>query len=446
MNPEPSCKLPALAPYDRFFLASSLALMERGLPGHHVFAHLSLHGPLDLQLLRTRLVRTLNRHPILKAGIMCSGLTKQPRWTIHADIVTLPLEEVALLDSPDPAAERDAILRTAAQERQDPSRGPLLCLWVFRMGHDRYDLVLRWPHYLMDLAGGERVLTEIAAEDHQHLAKPPAPSSLGLFRSLAAWCRGMWYLRRVNFLKGNRLKSTAKSDILTVETLRRCWSEEQTAAIDAAAKASCHSGPLLHTRWHIASVVRAADAVFARADVHRREHYLISLPQRRVPPRLGVMTGNDLTIGTLILHRDALTDLRATDDALASQLADHDRRQLADAHEMTTAFPGRFPLPLYVWLLKKFRIFPRYSIGFSAYRVDDMSNGFLGCRVEDFSFWTVPPSPPGIIATFCRFRGKLSLGLTYFSNVCSPETAFNICNELERQLRLAHQSCLGKPK
>lgn len=439
----PSRKMPALAPYDRFFLASSLALMKKGLPGHHVFARLALHGRLDLQQLRARLARTLDRHPVLTARVACSRLFKQPHWTAQDDGMSgvdseplLPLEVVLLVDSLHATAERDAILRTAAQERQDPSRGPLLRLWVFQFSDDRHDLVLRWPHYLMDLTGGERLLAEIAAEDDQLPIESPAISSPGVLRSLAAWCRGMWYLRRVNFLKGNRFKVAVDGEPLTVETLRHSWTEEETAAIDAAAKESCASGPMLHTRWHLASVARAIDAVFARVGVHRREHYLISLPQRREPQRRRAIAGNDLTIHTLVLHRDALADLRAADDALGSQIADHARRRLDEANEMATAFPGRFPLPLYAWLLEKFRIFPRYSIGFSGYRADDMAHGFLGCLVEDFAFWTVPPSPPGILAAFCRFRGRLNLRLTYFSNVCSPATASNICDELERQLGL----------
>jgi len=245
----------------------------------------------------------------------------------------------------------------------------------------------------------------------------------------------MWRLRRVNFIKGNRLKTAVDGGPPTAETLRRSWSLEQTAAIDGMAKATCGSGPMLHTRRHMASVVRAVDAVFARADVHRREHYLISLPQRRNPSRRrDAIAGNDLTIGTFILHRDAMKDRRAVDAAIAAQIAEHARRRLDRADETTTAFPGYFPLPLYVWLLKKFRIFPRHSIGFTDYRANQVPRDFLGCRVEDFSFWPVPTSPPGIIAAFCRFRGRLSFSLTYFSNACSATTATDICHELERQL------------
>jgi len=441
MNASASPVMPALGPYDRFFLASSLALMQKGLPGHHVFVRLCLSGRLDLNLLRARLTQTLKRHPVLTAGIACTRLTRQPYWVAGTDhpsgdesVSSLPLEEIMLTGSPDPEAKRDAMLQCAAQERQAPSPGPLLRLWVFHFGEDRHDLVLRWPHYLMDLTGAESFLAEIAAECAGPVHRGTAAASPGFFRSVAAWCRGMWWLRQVNFLKGNRLKAVSTGDPVRFETLHHAWTEAQSASIDAAARESCKSGPLLHTRWHIASVVRAVDAVFARADTHRRDHYLISLPQRREPAGRAAIAGNDLTIATLVLHRGALDGPHAVDDALALQLAARADRRRGEADEMTTAFPGRFPLPLYVWLLRRFRIFPRYSIGFTSNRAADWTDGFLGCRVEDVAVWGVPPSPPGIIASFCRFRSRLSLSLGYFTNVCSPATAAEILRELEQRL------------
>ncbi|MEK6643622.1 MAG: hypothetical protein AABZ08_06900 [Planctomycetota bacterium] len=452
MNDGPSPSMPSLGAYDRFFLASSLALLKKGLPGHHVFAQLALRGPLDLHRMRTRLMQILDHHPVLRARIECSRITKQPRWTVQSDAAmervvrsSLQPEELVVIDLRDPATDRDAILRAAAQEQINPFEGPLIRLWVFQIADDRHDLVLRWPHHLMDLTGAERLLAELGSEEGQATIDSPDAPSLGFRRSLAAWCRGMWQLRQVNFLKGNRLKAATNGEPLTVETLRLAWTPEQSAAIDAAARASCAPGPMLHTRWQIASLVRAVDAVFARADVHRREHYLVSLPQRRDPPmRRDAIAGNDLTIGTLILHRDTLTNPHAADAALVSQLADHARRGLDDANERATAFAGRFPLPVYAWLLGRFRIFPRYSIGFTAYRADDMAGGFLGCTVEDMTTWVVPTSPPGILAAFCRFRDRLSFSLTYFSNACPPTIAFDICNEMNLQLGATGLVCNPK--
>ena len=432
--------MPALAPYDRFFLASSLALIAKGLPTNPVFLRLSLTGPLDHGLLKERLARTLARHPVLTAGIACTRLTKQPFWIarrdgapVNGEDPALPLEVVMLTNSPDPEGQRDTVLHAAAQERQNPFKGPQVRLWAFQLENERHDLVLRWPHYLMDLTGADRLLTELGAENEEPLQyatySPP-----GVFASLAAWCRGMWWLKKVNFIKSTRLKASSTGDPPRFETLHRSWTEAETAAIDAAAKAACSAGPMLHTRWHITCLVRAIDAVFSRTRIHRRDHYLISLPRRREPSRRTAITGNDLTIDTLVLNRTAMSDARSIDDSITSQFADHAKRRLDDAHEMVTAFPGRFPLPLYVWLLRRFRTFPRYSIGFTSYRVDDRSSGYLGCRVDDVSFWGVPPSPPGVIASMCRFRGRLSLSLGHITHVCSPATAADIFGEMERRL------------
>jgi hypothetical protein len=292
MNDAPSPTLPPLGPYDRFFLAGSLALLKKGLPGHHVFARLTLRGPLDLHRLRTRLARVVGRHGVLRAKIGCTRITRQPRWVALDDAAThritrspLHPDELVVIDARNPAMDCDSILRAAAQEGINPFEGPLIRLWVFEIADDRHDLVLRWPHYLMDLTGAERLLAEIGSKENcQAPVESPVAPPPGIRRSLAAWCRGMWHLRQVNFLKGNRLKIATNGAPLTVETLRLAWTPKQTAAIDAAAKASCAPGPMLYTRWQIASLVRAVDAVFARSDVHRREHYLVSLPQRRDPP------------------------------------------------------------------------------------------------------------------------------------------------------------------
>jgi len=434
--------LKSLGPYDRFFLASGLSLMERGYPGHHVFLSLMLRGRLDVERLNDSLARAIQRHPILTARVECTRWLSQPRWVAETTnqsaspgAATPVLEFVSLTDHPDPDARRNALLHAAAQEKSDPFGASSFRIWVFQFDAERAEFVVCWPHHLMDLSAVERLLAELDGRIEAAAGLAGGQKRNGFARSFVSFCRGMWRLRRVNFLKGNRLKAHSNADSSTFETMRREWSIETTAAIDSAAKANCASGPMLHTRWHITSLVRALDVVFARHGTHRREHYLISLPQRReVDDSDGSLGGNNLTIRTLVLQRDSLGDPSAADAALFSQFDEYARERLDEADEMVTAFPGYFPLPLYVWLLRRFRIFPRYSVGFTSYRAADMPDGLFGCDVETVSTWGVPTSPPGIIAALCRFRGRLGCSLNWFSNICTPALAAEILDEYERQL------------
>lgn len=434
--------LKSLGPYDRFFLASGLSLMERGFPGHHVFLSLMLRGRLDVDRLKEAIAQALQRHPILTARVGRTRWLKQPRWvaeatdhTVNSGCPASLLQAVSLAEHPDPDAHRNAILHAAAQEKSDPFGASSFRIWVFQFDAECAEFVVRWSHHLMDLSAVERLLAELDGRIETAASLAGGQERIGFARSFVSFCRGMWRLRRVNFLKGNRLKAHSNADSSTFETMRREWSIETTAAIDSAARASCASGSMLHTRWHITSLVRALDVVFARNGTHRREHYLISLPQRRESDDSDEMLGgNKLTIRTLVLQRDSLGDPSAADAALFSQFDEYARERLDEADEMATAFPGYFPLPLYVWLLRRFRIFPRYSVGFTSYRAADMPDGLFGCDVETVSTWGVPTSPPGIIAALCRFRGRLGCSLNWFSNICTPALAAEILDEYERQL------------
>ncbi|MBK8266849.1 MAG: hypothetical protein IPK83_00475 [Planctomycetes bacterium] len=437
-----------LGPYDRFFLASGMALRAKGLPEHHVFARVLLRGSIDCELLRRQIRSLYERTPLLTAQLRISKVLKQPSWRL-GEMQTIDsriqLEVIDLRREEGPSRSRDELLIAALNEKSACFGNPDLRFWLLHHSDDEYELVIRWPHHLTDLSGVEQWLGEIGKTESGH-ASPFPPHRVGKshYGGLRAWLRGMWHLRTISFLKGNRLKAKPPKGGQSTETLHHGFSVNETSTIVAAARRTCTPGPLLHTRWQLAAVVRAIDSIFARSDVHLRDNYLISLPMRNNHSAVARQQfGNNITIDTLVLNRDCLKDPCATDRALAAQLSDHSRRRLDDANLATTAFVGKFPLPLYGWLLRRFRIFPRFSIAFTSYRVDAKLGEFLGCRVTDFSTWGVPTSPPGIIAAFCRFEDRLNFSLTYFTHVCSSELAREICSEIVAKLGIGVDSGEG---
>lgn len=437
-----------LGPYDRFFLASGMALQAKGLPEHHVFARVLMRGSIDCELLRRQIRSLYERSPLLTAQLRISKVLKQPYWRL-AEIESIDsriqLQVIDFRREERSSRSRDELLKAALNEKSASLGNPHLRFWLLRHSDDESELVIRWPHHLTDLSGVERWLFEIGTIDSGlaswcHTIRYDNSRSGGL----RAWLRGMWHLRTISFLKGNRLKAKPPKGGQPTETLHHRFSVDETSAIAAAARRTCTPGPLLHTRWQLAAVVRAVDAIFARSDVHLRENYLISLPMRiNHSAAAHHRFGNNITIDTLVLNRDCLKDPCATDRAITAQMSDHSRRRLDDSNLATTAFVGKFPLPLYGWLLRRFRIFPRFSIAFTSYRVDAKLGEFLGCRVTDFSTWGVPTSPPGIIAAFCRFEDRLNFSLTYFTNVCSSELAGEICSEIVAKLGIGVDSGEG---
>lgn len=295
---------------------------------------------------------------------------------------------------------------------------------------------MQWPHHLMDLSGAEQLIRTMMdggeAADSDFAGKGITDAAPGF----CDWIRGMWRLRRLNFIKGNRLKMSNATAGKSVETLQCSWTRDETAAIDRAAIKHCSAGPLLHTRWQLAAVVSSADAVFSRAQVHLRESYLVSLPrrlQRRDEP--SEPPGNRIGIATLVVPRSTAGDPRLIDAVISAQMAEYERDRLDDCDTATTAFVGRFPIRVYAWLLRKFRIFPRYSLAFTNYRMHPLDGPICGSTVENMMAWGVPAAPPGIIAAFCRYHDRLNFTLTYFSNACSRETAEAIRMEVDRRLQ-----------
>ncbi|MBX3394112.1 MAG: hypothetical protein KF841_01965 [Phycisphaerae bacterium] len=429
-------------PYDRFFLASTLALQARGLPGHHVFLRLELAGSINFQLLRRRIAELPSQYRALRTTVRISRVFGTPRWNSAASASHTTSEFAPALieyDLRGIAVAEDRIgslLHAAAQQPIDPFAASQVRFHLFQLADERHHLVLQWPHHLMDLSGVEQLIRTMTDGGGTAVSNFAGKGISDTAPGFYDWMRGMWRLKRLNFIKGNRLKMRNAAAGKSVETLHCSWTREETTAIDRAAIEHCAPGPLLHTRWQLAAVVASADAVFSRSHVHLRDRYLISLPRRVLRQDENPNApGNRIGIATLEVPRSAVGDPRLIDASLSAQLVEYARDRLDDCDSATTAFVGRFPIRVYAWLLRKFRIFPRYSLAFTNYRIHPLDRPLCGSTVENMIAWGVPAAPPGIIAAFCRYHDRLNFTLTYFSNACSRETAEAIRMEVDRRLR-----------
>ncbi|MEE8171221.1 MAG: hypothetical protein V3T70_11805, partial [Phycisphaerae bacterium] len=127
-----------LTAFDRFFLASHLGLLNRGLPGNPVLIRLELCGRLDHDELRQAVAGAMNAHPLTFACIRYSRLTGRARWLLNdapaptAGDVPVSCHDLSQDDSPDEAQQ--AALLVAWRRPRDPCATPQIELLHFRMG------------------------------------------------------------------------------------------------------------------------------------------------------------------------------------------------------------------------------------------------------------------------------------------------------------------------
>lgn len=428
-----------LSAYDRLFLAGHEALQRRGLSGHFCFIWLELSGRVDRATLDAAYRAASIRVPLVTAGIDYSLLTGRARWRYsreESDVAPIDFHDLAQGDA---ATGVRQVLMRAWREPQDPAEGRQLRLFCFEHG-DRSTLVLRWPHYLMDLEGAQGFLLELqqaarggdggAAGKEKSLPYPPDWSR----RWLRKWFEGIRRHRTVARLNSRQLPERNINPNATADFITRQWTAAQSTAILDAGKRNCLPGPLLHTRHLLVATARGLDDVAADLDMTPGDHYLLTLPMlrpRRAPrTKLGC---NDLIVATIVVKRDLLGDSAALHASVLEQIDAYNRGG-DEATWVFMSYVGLLRKRHYEWMLRRKSMMARCSIGFTNFRADAWSDGFLGSRVTNSYACGLPTIPPGVMLTFMRNGDRLNLGAGFFPHVCAAENVQRLFARIEHHL------------
>lgn len=429
-----------LSAYDRLFLAGHEALQRRGLPGHHCFIWLDLTSPIDRAVLDAAYLAASRKIPLVSAGIEYSIMLARARWRYSfSETDVAPIESHDLTVSPHPTAAIQAEILSALREPLDPAEGRQLRLYYFEHAGGA-TLVLRWPHYLMDLEGAQGFLLEMqqasasmAANDggrEPPLAYPPAWSRHYLRR----WWSGVTRHRAVARLQARQFPEHHIDPHATADFIIRKWSVAQSAAVTDAAKRLHRSGPMLHTRHLLTASLRGLDDLADELGMTPGDHYLVPLPMLR--PRRTPRTKlacNDLIIATIVINRELLRDPAALDASLMSQIDEYVRGG-DEATWLFMSYVGLLRKSHYEWMLRRQRMMARCSIGFTMFRAEPWSHGLLGVGVSNAYACGLPPIPPGVMLSFMRFGDRLNLGATFFPHVCTAAKVERLVERIEHHI------------
>ena len=417
-----------LTAYDRLFLASHQALHASGRTGHVIFATLDLVGPLDLDRLRRALSLAMQRHALTCARIGQGLVTARAHWRLdddwrrHAENASIESHDLAGSGTPE-----IAVLDAHRDDFRDPTRGPQVRLLHFRRGPDAHRLVLAYPHYLMDLGGGERFFMEMdrldraAASGGAHEPFDPAeiapsyPSAWSgrIFRRLAS---GLRDVRRIAAHDGTAIRCAAAESSNSASLRIHRMSPEQTAATAAACADQATPGPYLHTRWHLRAALLAIEDL--RGEVgYSSDVYIIPLPVQRPSDGPPLLTRNNLTIAQLVIERRLLGRQRELDESLTRQIADYTATGRDEASWLALSYAGLLRMRHYRWMLRRGLGVPPTSIGFTYYRAAADFTTFLDCRTAGLAAVGLPTIPPGQMLSFVKSGDRLNLGMAGYASV-----------------------------
>ncbi|HEY6771015.1 MAG TPA: condensation domain-containing protein [Solirubrobacterales bacterium] len=159
-----------------------------GLAGYTMASQMRIRGPLDVEALRAAIQHAVAVHEILRTTFV-------EREGRPLQLVGAPPEvEMPVIDiggSQDPDSEGDRILHHYAREPFDLEAGPLLRLWLARVGDEDHRLLRLSHHIVTDWLSWRIFFTDVvrAYEAHRRGDPPPETSDGPQYADFAAWER-----------------------------------------------------------------------------------------------------------------------------------------------------------------------------------------------------------------------------------------------------------------
>ena len=159
-----------------------------GSIGYTLTSEMRMRGPLEVDALRSAIQHAVDRQEPLRTTFV-------EREGAPLQVVGTPTEiempEIELDGSRDPDAEVEEILRHRALESFDLEAGPLLRLWLARVGDDDHRLLRLNHHIVTDWVSWRVFFTDVARAYLAVLRGEPMPETIDgpQYADFAAWER-----------------------------------------------------------------------------------------------------------------------------------------------------------------------------------------------------------------------------------------------------------------
>ncbi|HEY1238468.1 MAG TPA: condensation domain-containing protein [Solirubrobacterales bacterium] len=262
-----------------------------GSVGYTMASQMRIHGPLDVDALRAAIQHAVNGQELLCATFV--EREGRPFQLIGAPPeIEMPVIELENLGDPDPEIKR--ILRRRALEPLDLERGPLLRLWLARVGAEDHRLLRLNHHIVTDWVSWRIFFTDVARayEANRRGERPPEAVGGPQYPDFAAWERER--LRPDGPVYRDQLEWWRRAIGPECPTVRLPFSRPAPAPDATAADGLIH--------WEIEPEETAAlDEMAARAGT---TSFVIRLAA--FSAHLGLSTGQEqIALGTYAMNRPA---------------------------------------------------------------------------------------------------------------------------------------------
>ncbi|MBX3393971.1 MAG: hypothetical protein KF841_01250 [Phycisphaerae bacterium] len=447
-----------LNPCDYLFWGQHRMNARRGQGGNVAFMLMDLEGELRADWLRDALAAVIKEHPVILGRFDCTLITGRPMWTVHAPArsdldraVDRAFRHEDLRNDPhwrETLAERSAVGNVT---NWNTNADPLVRLEHYALPNYSARLIIRWPHALMDAEGAQWFLGELSrcgagqsprpaslADDHE-IIDPIAAH--GLPTRCRLFARGASYQRTHSKSRIRLMPPESTTGPIDHRVIHRNLSAEETRRVQAAARLTMPSGPLLYARHLAASIVRAVHRLYLQRGIET-DAYLITLPMRvgssdpagklfsRRP-----MNGNYLISPMLCIPRGIAADPQAIGEMITNQLTSYHERR-GDLLQWTMMWAASL---IHAWVYELVFALPfgggSFATGNSFYGEIDSPVRRMGDATVS-NLWGGGPNttPPGLNPVFSRFADRLNLTLTYTRPAISDATAAEYVKLIECEM------------
>ena len=417
----------ALTGCDCFHLALDTMMRRSGQGPHQAQAVLELDGSLDLARFEAALNRLAATYPILCARLKRS-VAGIPYWAVDPRVrqrIQLRVWDPHAADLSGRTEVRD-LLQERLNDPLDPWRGINLSFDVARTAHGVV-VAATWTHMLLDAAGAELLLTELANIEADACARrDPQSSSTGVARR--SGYRTSWQqLQRARQWLGPLTEIRFRS-LCGGRESRPGRARYQVVALDpdetarTLERARRLSGSLFMMPFFLAAVTQAHDLVFASLILEPGD-YVISLPvQMRPRGSAGPIFQNHVSILFFHLTRADISTMEGTVAAIRRQFETMVRDRLDECFATALNLARRVPPGVYLAAIRR-QFGGEISSFFHSYTglfAPKMPQTFYGATIRNAYHAPAVSSPPGTGVFVSEWRGRLNMTVSWREGVVTP--------------------------